>query len=104
MVNNRFLRSKGNPDPKVCFTNQDKQNLFRVKHSTPINHESFISLIGLMWTIEISFLVKICQKQISTDEDSFTNEERNTRSNGAIQTSYSDLQTIQVNQRRQQLD
>ena len=31
----RLIRIKETTDPKVYFTNQDKQNLKRVKHSTP---------------------------------------------------------------------
>ena len=45
MVNNRLLlRSKGNTDPEVYLTNQDKQNLFRVKHSYPIKISAIISI------------------------------------------------------------
>ena len=47
MVDHRFLRSEGNNLPKNVFYKPNKQNLFRLKYSTPIKGagESIIDFI-----------------------------------------------------------
>ena len=39
-----FKGVKETTNPKVNFTNQDKQNLFRVEHSAPVNFFEYIHI------------------------------------------------------------